>query len=158
MTENDIFTSLLTEVASRLGVEVKMTEDEELIFDFEDGLTASISHMAERRQIFLEAGFMPPETISDQQSADLAGFLLRMNTLLIQEHSMSIAMGQDDRILLISIIPQEITSAFQLADVFEEVVERARWIRSIPDQLTSGKSDLIRNDGLDYFDHNHILG
>ena len=141
MTDNHVFTSLLAEIASQLGVAVSLDADEALTIDFEDGMTGVVAHLEDRRQILLEAGMPLPGALSERQSADLACLLLRMNALLMSEQSMSIATGTDNRIMVIRVISQEAINAIGLADAFETVVEKGRWVRSLLDQLAPGGSD-----------------
>lgn len=146
MSDNPVFTSLLAEIASQLGVEVAVSEGEALTFDFEDGMTGVISHLEDSRHLVLEAGIPWPASLSDRQSADLAWLLLRMNALLMSEQSMAIAAGTDGRITVIRVMPQQATNAVGMADSFESVVEKGRWLRSVLDQVVSRPSEASEAD------------
>lgn len=140
MSDSQIFTNLLGEIANQLGVELTMLEGEELTFGFEDETKATISHLSERRHIALQAQLPVLENLSEEQLADLAGALLRMNPLMMAEHSMSIGIGADNTIVLSRVISQESVNAVQLADSFEELVEKGRWVSSLVEQFFAGHS------------------
>jgi len=137
---NDVFTNLLRGIAERLGVEISMNEDEELLYECEDGVTGTISHASSREQIVLEARVSLQDTLSDQETSEFAHVLLLLNSQLMVEHSMSVAIAATGEIVVICLHPVSQVDAVQLADNFEEVVERARWLRSLPEELISASA------------------
>lgn len=154
--KNEVFTDLLREFAQRLGVDFSMSDDEQLSIEFEDDVFAAISHRAEREQMVVEACTPLPPTLTDDQALRIANLLLLTNSQLMQAHSISIAFDTAGRILLLSVLPQRHVDAMQLADTFEEVVEQARWVRSVCDQLVAADAGNTSNSSQS--DSSVILG